>query len=143
MNKRTQLFFLIFFVMFWGVNSCLAGASDKKNADMAEELSDRTFFITEFARGNAAEKDYHGYFKKDGVLAIKFSPKHSKSGKWEVDDKGILCITTIRHKSNKTSINITQCGKLVKSSARAYRWYDDKGQQRANFTLQGKGDRLP
>lgn len=143
MNKRTRLFPLIFFVMFWVGTSCLAEAADKKNTDMAEELSNRTFFVTELARGKAAEKEYHSYFKKDGVLAIKFSPRHSKSGKWEVDDKGILCITTIRHKSNKTSFNITKCGKLVKSSARVYRWYDDKGRLRANFTLQGQGNKLP
>lgn len=109
---------------------------------MAEELSKKTFFVVELARGNKAEKDYYAYFKKDGTLEIKFNPKHSKSGKWEVDKKGNLCITTIRHRQNE-SINITRCGKLVKSSKSAYRWYDDKGRLRANFSLRGKGDRLP
>jgi hypothetical protein len=142
MKKQTQLFFLICFGMFWVVNSCLAGESDKEKADMAAEISEKTFFITEVARGHAAQKDYDAYFNKGGILAIKFSPTHSKSGKWKVDDKGILCITTNRNKKGK-SISQTRCGMLVKSSKSAFRWYDDKGELRANFTLKGEGDRLP
>ncbi len=141
MKKCTQLLFLIFYVMFLVEGPCWA-ASDKKKVDMADELKGKTFVVVELARGHAAEKDYYAYFKKDGELAIKFNPKHSKSGKWKVDKKGVLCITADRHKKNK-SISQTRCGKLVKKSKSTYRWYDDKGELRANFSLKGKGDRLP
>ncbi len=109
---------------------------------MASGLRGKTFFIVEHARDNKPKKDYHAYFKKDGVLAIKFSARHSKSGKWTMDNRGVLCITTTRHK-NKTSIQETRCGKLVKKSASTYLWYDGKARQRATFSLRGKGNRLP
>ncbi len=142
MKKRIQIVLGIFFVMFFGVNSCLAAAQGQNTDDMAEELSNKTFFIVEIARGKARQKDYHAYFIKGGTLAIKFNPKHSKSGKWEVEKKGNLCITTDSNKKGE-SISQTRCGKLVRSSRSAYRWYDDKGRLRAHFSLTGQGNRLP
>lgn len=110
---------------------------------MASELREKTFSVVEDSRDRKSTKKYYAYFKKNGSVAIKFSAKHSKGGKWQVDDKSILCMTTLRHKSNKTSVHETKCGKLVKKSDRFYRWYDGKAKPRAAFTLTGKGNRLP
>ncbi len=142
MKKWTRLFFLIFCVMFWAMNSGQAGAADKKKEDMASELKEKTFFVVEHARKNKSQQDYHAFFKKDGTLAIKFTPRHSKSGKWKMDDKGNLCITRTVHKP-KTSLQETKCGKFVKKNDSVFYWYDDKSRHRATFTLKGKGNRLP
>lgn len=144
MKQRTGLFFLFFLVSLclgqaWPARAMAAGPGP----DLGAGIIDKTFFVVEHARGKEAEKDYHGYFKADGDFEIKFSPRHAKSGQWTLDDKGILCITTIRHKSNKTSFKMTRCGKLVPARTGIYHWYDGKGELRATFTLQGDGDRLP
>jgi hypothetical protein len=144
MKQKTRLFFLFFIMTAFFVSPCLGVAAGikKKGPDMASWLRGKTFFIVEHARDKKPKKDYHAYFKKDGILAIKFSAKHSKSGKWAMDNKGVLCITTNRHKK-RTTVQETKCGKLVKKNDSAYHWYDAKARQRATFSLKGKGNRLP
>ncbi|MEN8258892.1 MAG: DUF995 domain-containing protein [Thermodesulfobacteriota bacterium] len=97
----------------------------------------------ELGQSKKAQKDYHAYFKNNGILAIKFSPKHWKYDRWEVDDKGTLCVTTTLRKLKKAAIYSSKCGRFVKSSDTTYRWYNGDGQHRANFSLKGKGERLP
>ncbi|MBU0681680.1 MAG: hypothetical protein KKD73_09680 [Proteobacteria bacterium] len=116
---------------------------EKKKFDIGDELREKTFYIQELNQGKKAGKGYHVYFKDDGTLAIKFSRKHWKYEKWEVDEQGTLCVTTILRKVNKTTMCTSRCGRFVKSSETSYRWYNGDGHHRANFILKGQGDRLP
>ncbi len=150
MKKGAQLFMVFFLVTIFLAPFCggVAADTNKEKFDIDAELREKTFYIQELDQGKKAGNDYHAYFKNDGVLAIKFSRKHWKYEKWEVDDKGTLCVTTIRRKLNKTTmctskLCTSKCGRFVKSSETTYRWYNGDGKHRANFTLQGKGDRLP
>lgn len=145
MKKQAGFFFsLILVAAFLGhPGQGVAAELPGKRVDLAAELSGKTFFVKERTRDKKAVNAFYAYFKKEGDLAIKFTPTHSKSGKWSVDGKGTLCLTRIWHKSNETSLNITKCGRLVKESPAAYTWYDERGEVEAHFILEGEGNRLP
>ncbi|MDR9501025.1 MAG: DUF995 domain-containing protein [Desulfurivibrionaceae bacterium] len=145
MKKQAGFFFLLILVAaFLGhPGQGVAAELPEKRVDLAAELSDKTFFVKERTRDKKAVNEFYAYFKKEGELAIKFTPTHFKSGEWRVDGKRTLCLTRIWHKSNQTSINITKCGRLVKESPAAYTWYDEQGEVEAHFLLEGEGNRLP
>ena len=138
MKQGTQLLFLFVLLAI----SCrgVIAAGGRETFDVDKELRNNTYYIQELDQGR---KGYHAYFQDDGTLAIKFSPKHWKYERWQVDDKGTLCMTTIARRVGKTTMYTSKCGRFIRSSDTAYRWFNGDGQHRANFILKGNGERLP
>lgn len=138
--QRSAHLFLAFIAPLVGLVG-LSGAVAAES-DIVAQLSDRTFLVVEAARGKAVEKRYHAYFKGDGTMIMKYNPSHSKSVKWQVPQADTLCITARREKQTGSDY-ITRCGRLRKEGESRWRWDDDRGEQRADFRLLGRGDRLP
>ncbi len=145
MKEGAPLFIVSFLVAILAATSSGAAeaGANKKKFDIGKELQEKTFYIQEVDQHKKVKHDYHAYFQKDGLLAIKFSRKHWKYEQWQVDEKGTLCVTTILRRCNKTTMYTSKCGRFVQSSETSYRWYNGDGQHRANFILKGEGDRLP
>lgn len=145
MKRGVRLYFVFLLLTVFGVSPCmgLEAQSRVKSFDVDNVLRGKTFFIVELVGAKKEQGDYHAYFQDDGIVTIKFSPKHWKYERWEVDDKGTLCMTTIAKKVGKTTLYTSKCGRFLRESATNYRWYNGDGQHRANFSLKGEGDRLP
>ncbi len=138
MKQGAQLVFL--FVLLTISGQEVMAAAGREIFDVDKELRNNTYFIQEL---DQRKKGYHAFFQDDGTLAIKFSAKHWKYERWEVDDKGTLCLTTVARRVGKTTMYTSKCGRFIRSSDTAYRWYNGDGQHRANFILKGEGYRLP
>ena len=145
MKEGAPLFFVFYFVIIALLAPCglVAAGQSHKVVDIDNVLRESTFHIQELTKSRKVANDYHAYFQDDGILVIKFSKKHWKYERWKVDDKGTLCMTTIARKVGKTTLYTSKCGRFVRSSDTAFRWYDGDGRYRANFNFKGKGDRLP
>lgn len=138
MKEGAQFFFV--FVLLTLSCPVVRAAESSETFDVDKELRNNTFYIQEL---DQCRKGYHAYFQDDGTLAIKFSPKHWKYERWQVDDRGTLCVTTIARRVGKTTMYTSKCGRFVRNSETSYRWYNGDGQHRATFSFKGKGDRLP
>ena len=105
-------------------------------------LSNRTFLVKQVSRVEKGKDDYHCYFFPEGSLQVNYTPRHRKTGKWEVSSGGILCVTYTK-RGGSHDRRVTRCGVLVKRGPNSFDRINDKGKHTATITLVTNGNKFP
>jgi hypothetical protein len=105
-------------------------------------LSNRTFLVTQVSRVERGKDDYHCYFFPEGKLQVNYTPRHRKTGKWEVGSGGILCVTYTKRGGSRDK-RVTRCGVLIKRGSNSYDRINDKGKHTATITSVANGNKFP
>ncbi len=124
----------------------LSQSTFAQNTPTPVSSSDLKIFLTDTtfkAQPLKDEKLYHIFFAEDGKYRLLYpSNKTTATGKWSIDEKGVLCIQRVRRTGSNNKY-MTKCGNVARVGQNTLHRYNDEGEHTVTLQFVGRGNKLP